>query len=110
MSLLPRVLAAHPNAAHTAVSLLCMPSIRNELDIPPDATFHHINQNVDGLALRSLTSVSEAHEPSSSPPSNSLIQMHGRLFDVLCTDKSCGHVEFNTSSPVCPALEGTETC
>ena len=91
-----------------------MPSIRNELGIPPDATFHHITQNVDGLATRSLTSVYEAHKPSSLPPSDSdshsLIEMHGRLFDVLCTDESqCDHIEFNTSSPICPALEGTET-
>ena len=62
--------------------------------------------------MRSLTSVCEAHVSSSllpsEPDTGSLIEMHGRLFDVLCDDESCGHVELNTSSPICPALEGTE--
>lgn len=34
--------------------------------------------------------------------------MHGRLFDVKCTDKACGHTEFNTASPICEGLRGTE--
>jgi len=36
-----------------------------------------------------------------------IIEMHGRLFDVRCT-KVPDHVVFNTDSPVCEALEGTE--
>jgi NAD-dependent deacetylase sirtuin 5 len=32
--------------------------------------------------------------------------MHGRLFDVSCTE--CDHVAWNPTSPICPALKGTE--
>ena len=35
-----------------------------------------------------------------------LLEMHGRLFDVMCT--VCDHHELNFTSPICKALEGTE--
>jgi len=37
-----------------------------------------------------------------------MIEMHGRLFDVLCTNASCNHTEWDDTSPICPALGGTE--
>ena len=30
--------------------------------------------------------------------------MHGRLFEVRCTDDECGHVVEDLSTPLCPAL------
>ena len=35
-----------------------------------------------------------------------MLEMHGRICDVLCT--SCGHREVDMSSPICEALRGTE--
>lgn len=37
-----------------------------------------------------------------------IYEMHGALFDVLCTKQECGHVEHNTNSPICEGLKGTE--
>lgn len=34
--------------------------------------------------------------------------MHGRVFDVLCDSRKCGHCETISRSPICPALGGTE--
>ncbi|SJL06965.1 uncharacterized protein ARMOST_10307 [Armillaria ostoyae] len=36
------------------------------------------------------------------------IEMHGRLFDVVCTAHDCDFRETNYDSPICPALKGTE--
>lgn len=36
------------------------------------------------------------------------IEMHGRLFDVVCTAHDCDFRETNYNSPICPALKGTE--
>ncbi len=30
--------------------------------------------------------------------------MHGRLYDVRCTDPKCGHIVEDFSNPLCPAL------
>ncbi|KAF7799997.1 hypothetical protein EIP86_011240 [Pleurotus ostreatoroseus] len=37
-----------------------------------------------------------------------MLEMHGRLFDILCTSYTCRHRQLDFSSPVCPALSGTE--
>jgi NAD-dependent deacetylase sirtuin 5 len=74
---------------------------------------------VDGLSTRALEAVqstlpvseSESSEtsPSSSPPSQpQILEMHGRVFDVLCDSRKCSHCETITRSPICPALGGTE--
>lgn len=36
------------------------------------------------------------------------IEMHGRLFDVVCTAHDCDFRETNYNSPICAALKGTE--
>ncbi|RDB30216.1 NAD-dependent protein deacylase [Hypsizygus marmoreus] len=103
-----KALLCRPNAAHTALSLLSIPSVRHT--IAPESSFHHITQNVDGLCPLSLSAVSALHSTTSPPDVTDnlpvLLEMHGRLFDVICTE--CPHVEFNKSSPICPALAGTE--
>jgi NAD-dependent SIR2 family protein deacetylase len=57
-------------------------------------------------------SVSESSEsPSSteSPPSQpQILEMHGRVLDVLCDSRKCSHCETIPRSPICPALGGTE--
>ncbi|KAJ7915497.1 DHS-like NAD/FAD-binding domain-containing protein [Mycena leptocephala] len=92
--------AAAPNAAHTALAMFSMPSHRKV--VAPNAEFSIITQNVDGLSTKAMDMRPQA--VGISP----LLEMHGRIFDVKCTSKSCRHVEYNTSSPVCPALAGAE--
>lgn len=115
-----RARKAEPNAAHTALALLSIPSQRKV--VAPDATFSVITQNVDGnssrtehiltlncsqtgLSVKAMDKVLEKHSNNGISP---LLEMHGRIFDVKCTSKSCKHVEYNTSSPICPALAGAE--
>ncbi|KAF8901719.1 DHS-like NAD/FAD-binding domain-containing protein [Gymnopilus junonius] len=86
-------LAAQPNRAHLALSFFSLPAARNQ--IVPGSTFTLITQNVDGLSARS----------DQEPP---ILEMHGRLFDLLCTNRKCKHVEFNAESPICEGLAGTE--
>ena len=60
---------------------------------------------MDGLLTRAVEEVkaSGAFEPPSE-----LIEMHGQLFDVVCTAHDCSFREANHQSPICPALAGTE--
>ncbi|KAF8974601.1 DHS-like NAD/FAD-binding domain-containing protein [Flammula alnicola] len=101
------VLRAKPNNAHLALSAFALSSIRNE--IVPDSTFTLITQNVDGLSTRADQEIA-AKNPTAANASETpnLIEMHGRLFDVLCTSEECGQVDFITKSPICEALSGTE--
>jgi NAD+-dependent protein deacetylase sirtuin 5 len=103
-----RALAANPNAAHIAIARFSIESIRKQ--IAPDATFTLITQNVDGLSTRALDEVRNALPVSESNPSSQpqLLEMHGRLLDVLCTSERCGHSELVPRSPICAALGGTE--
>ncbi|KJA24512.1 hypothetical protein HYPSUDRAFT_135917 [Hypholoma sublateritium FD-334 SS-4] len=87
-------LRAVPNKAHLALSAFSLSSLRNQ--IVPHSTFTLITQNVDGLKT-----VAASEQPD-------LIEMHGRLFDVQCTNKKCQYTLFDTTSPVCEALSGTE--
>lgn len=91
--------------------MFSFPSVRKV--IAPGATFTLITQNVDGLSRRALTQVAAskpdlADEVDSVVNGGSMLEMHGRLFDLMCTSVACGHREQNLSSPVCPALAGTE--
>ncbi|KAH9062068.1 DHS-like NAD/FAD-binding domain-containing protein [Lactarius vividus] len=105
-----KALAAQPNAAHIALAKFSIESIRKE--IAPDATFTLITQNVDGLSTRALEAVQSAlpaSESESSPPSQpQILEMHGRVLDVLCTSQTCGHLVTDPTSPICSALGGTE--
>lgn len=91
--------------------MFSIPSIRQK--IAPGAEFTLITQNVDGLSGRALDAIANSHpeladEVRSPAVQNSMLEMHGVLFDVVCTSPACGHREHNTASPVCPALAGTE--
>ncbi|KAJ6547007.1 NAD-dependent protein deacylase [Mycena capillaripes] len=99
--------AAEPNAAHTALAVFSIPSYRKV--VAPDAEFSIITQNVDGLSTKAMHTVLQKKGSDSKPAGISpLLEMHGRIFDVQCSSKSCRHVEYNTSSPICPALAGAE--
>ncbi|KZV87587.1 DHS-like NAD/FAD-binding domain-containing protein [Exidia glandulosa HHB12029] len=93
-------LKAEPNAAHYALGLLTQSDSRALL-APACANFKIITQNVDGLSPRAHTKL-----PSPEQAAASTIEMHGRIHDVICT--SCEKTTFDASSPICPALAGTE--
>jgi NAD+-dependent protein deacetylase sirtuin 5 len=113
LTLYLRALAASPNTAHIALAKFSIESIRKQ-SAAPDATFTLITQNVDGLSARALEEVqqppseSSSQQKSSSDDEPQLLEMHGRVLDVLCTSKSCGHSELIPRSPICAALGGTE--
>jgi len=98
---------AQPNAAHMVLAMLSVPSMRRL--VAPDSQFTLITQNVDGLSKRALdnamASDASALRDDSQP---NMIEMHGRLFDVICTSDTCEHTEFNLDSPICAALASTE--
>ncbi|KAJ7349140.1 DHS-like NAD/FAD-binding domain-containing protein [Mycena albidolilacea] len=97
--------AAEPNAAHMALARFSIPTHRRA--VAPDAGFSLITQNVDGLSVRALDAVLQAEEPKPTGVAP-LLEMHGRIMDVSCTMRLCGHVESNNASPICAALGGTE--
>lgn len=89
---------AQPNAAHHALAWFSIQQNR----LMGSESFHIITQNVDGLSFK-------AAQVSSNPDAAAkcIIEIHGAIRDTMCT--SCGHRETNLSSPICPALTGTET-
>ncbi|KAF8075820.1 DHS-like NAD/FAD-binding domain-containing protein [Lyophyllum atratum] len=102
-------LKAMPNRAHYALAAFSLPDIRAVM--APDATFTLITQNVDGLSAKALQeAIIQQSLPSDIPDDSQpkLLEMHGKLFDVRCTSSSCGYTEFNTTSPICASLAGTE--
>lgn len=101
-------LRAQPNAAHLALAKMMVPSILARV-APAAQSFHLITQNVDGLSTRAIQAVAEERRSALSSPSpqdlpnpSCLIEMHGRLFDVRCTQ--CNHTVLDFSSPLCSAL------
>lgn len=115
-SLFCRARAAQPNAAHYALAAFSFASIRDQ--VAPGSTFTLITQNVDGLSPRALRAVisthpkcaEEAQAASEAPHEQQprILEMHGRLFDVVCTSPSCKHREEDLNSPIVSALAGTE--
>ncbi|KAH7050007.1 DHS-like NAD/FAD-binding domain-containing protein [Auriculariales sp. MPI-PUGE-AT-0066] len=92
-------LKAHPNAAHVVLGLLTQASTRAKY-APKAKSFKIITQNVDGFLLASM------HYSQTRRGAGNLIEMHGRIHETTCL--SCGDTRFNTASPLCPALGGTE--
>lgn len=92
-----------------ALAAFSLSSVRNK--IAPNSTFTLITQNVDGLSIRAqqyLEAAAAHTSPVLTEERSELLEMHGRVHDVMCSSVSCGHVEFNTSSPICESLGGTE--
>jgi NAD+-dependent protein deacetylase sirtuin 5 len=108
------------NKAHEALAAFSLQSTRDQL-MPSNigSTFTLITQNIDCLSQQALDrqisnendhkQVSDPTKYNSSQPSQPpLYEMHGRIFEVVCSDEECGHIVFNAKSPLCPALAGTE--
>ncbi|VDC06899.1 unnamed protein product [Peniophora sp. CBMAI 1063] len=101
-------LKAQPNAAHHALAAFSLPSVRSL--IAPNATFTLITQNVDGLSTRAMETALSSQTATPHPHTDKMLEMHGRLFEVQCTEKrKCGHAELDFNSPLVPALAGTES-
>ncbi|TFY76975.1 hypothetical protein EWM64_g7036 [Hericium alpestre] len=116
-----KALQAKPNAAHEILAKL---SVRKYMrKVAPEAkSFHLVTQNVDRLSVRALQSFSSRLVPTSSPREintdtksdipatcqppitfpNSILEMHGRICDVQCTQ--CDFHQEDLSDPLCPAL------
>jgi NAD+-dependent protein deacetylase sirtuin 5 len=102
------VTKSNPNAAHYTLAYLSdLTKLREHA--PKAESFHLITQNIDGLSLRALHKLQGLAPTSPVPETHpSTIEMHGRLFEVICTSSKCGHSELDFSSPICEALRGNE--
>ncbi|KAF9527939.1 DHS-like NAD/FAD-binding domain-containing protein [Crepidotus variabilis] len=98
------VLKASPNPAHYVLAKLAIPDFRYK--IAPHSKLTHVTQNIDGLLRKAVdeTKVSSGVSEESSE----IVEMHGRLFDIVCTAHDCEYHEAKFDSPICPALGGTE--
>ncbi|CDO75396.1 hypothetical protein BN946_scf185012.g13 [Trametes cinnabarina] len=110
-------LKAEPNDAHLALAHFAVPHLRHA--VSPQSSFTLVTQNIDGLDRRAFERVFSASglpsplsldmEPTVFQQEDPLlIEMHGLVCGVACTDYSCRHRELNMQSPICPALAGTE--
>ncbi|KAF7267580.1 hypothetical protein GWI33_019218 [Rhynchophorus ferrugineus] len=75
---------AQPNKAHFALA-------KFEEELPGDCQFHIVTQNIDGLHQRA--------------GSKNVIELHGALSKIRCTNSKCKNIEVNTDSPICEALK-----
>ena len=94
------VLKAQPNAAHCSIARF---STRRPGD--PNHKFTLITQNIDGLspkALDDLVNEQGISLPTGRTKDELIIEMHGRLFDTICTQ--CDDTVFDPSSPLTEAL------
>ncbi|ESK96261.1 sirtuin 5 [Moniliophthora roreri MCA 2997] len=82
-------LSAQPNDAHHIISKLLVPEYLKKV-APKAKSCHLVTQNVDGLSTTSI------------------VEMHGRLFDVNCTQSECGYSREDRSRAICPALAAAD--
>ena len=113
LSTCPRASQARPNAAHELLAK--MSSLAYLRKVAPAAkTFHLVTQNVDRLSVQALDALTarlsqENVEKSGTSTtkkqvvfSNSILEMHGRIYDVKCTECDC--CQEDCSEPLCPTL------
>jgi NAD-dependent deacetylase sirtuin 5 len=99
-----RVLKAKPNQAHILLARLSIPNYL-KIIAPAAKTYHLITQNVDRLSVVALNNLAEAFADKTRANRvrhDSILEMHGRLFDVKCT--VCGHCVEDLSDPLCASL------
>ena len=106
----PRARKAEPNTAHTVIAALSVKETLRQI-CPSAESFTLVTQNVDGLSRRALDRLTDTLAAKEAfkevtPEPQSIIEMHGRLFDTICT--RCKHREANHDDPICAALKGTE--
>ncbi|EPQ55758.1 DHS-like NAD/FAD-binding domain-containing protein [Gloeophyllum trabeum ATCC 11539] len=104
-----KALEAKPNPAHEVIAKMSVPLYIRKV-APEVKSFHLVTQNVDRLSVTALDSLVErltadsgtapARKRSIFP--NSILEMHGRIFDVKCT--VCDYCAEDRTDPLCPAL------
>jgi NAD+-dependent protein deacetylase sirtuin 5 len=72
--------------------------------ISPGSQFTLITQNVDGLCQRAVHKVCTEARPDGKEDISHPIEMHGSLFETICTNHDCGHREWNYDPLISPAL------
>ncbi|KAG5650083.1 hypothetical protein H0H81_000844 [Sphagnurus paluster] len=106
-----RALEAKPNDGHKTLAKLAIPRLL-KIVAPAAQSFNLITQNVDGLSviaandLASELSAQNLVGAENSAPEDSLLQMHGKLFELQCTECSWRKDDF--SHPLCSALGEAE--
>ncbi|KAG8775699.1 hypothetical protein FRC12_001328 [Ceratobasidium sp. 428] len=104
-----KVFACKPNNAHHVIARFLRHEYRRPI-APLADRCTLITQNVDGLSIRAREELAVVNPPDDNSTSNqelgSIIEMHGRLVDTICT--RCKDRRSDTRSPICPALDGTE--
>ncbi|KAG8988163.1 hypothetical protein FRB90_002937 [Tulasnella sp. 427] len=102
-----KAISAPPNAAHKALASLYIPSNLSRIapllspESSPNPLF--ITQNVDSLSLRVLSDPSlDLPESVQTVARENLLEMHGSLFRVRCTE--CEHDYRDYSSPLSEVL------
>lgn len=118
--LLPRISKAKPNTAHCTLALLSLPTVRTHYGLAlSDAKFSLITQNIDELSTRVLDDLlsSQGNLPPPLPSGNvkiqdpeidaakrDILEMHGCVWDLLCTNFQCQFRARNYDVPICIAL------
>ncbi|KAK7059161.1 hypothetical protein VNI00_001788 [Paramarasmius palmivorus] len=101
-------LSAQPNIAHHIIAKLLVPTHLKKV-APNAESCHLITQNVDGLSTISLQEhCGEMHSKKKNTPKTSILEMHGRLFDINCTNADCGYSREDRSASICPSLVATD--
>lgn len=106
-----RALHSQPNVAHEILAKLAVPGLLQGV-APMAQSFHLITQNVDRLSVIAAENLGESLKaqnltgPEYRPRKGSIIQMHGKLFEVQCTECEWRNEDF--SDPLCPALGEAE--
>lgn len=114
-----RISKADPNPAHRAIALISLPSVRAAHNLaPPTARVTLVTQNIDELSTRALDAL--VHAGTVDPAlagvdmsvareevaraKDEVLEMHGNVWSVVCTDFACQHRERNHDVPITPAL------
>lgn len=106
-----KALEARPNPAHKILAKLAIPSLLKTV-APTALSFNLITQNVDGLSVAAANDLTSALSHRGLKGSEdrarkgSLLQMHGKLFEVQCT--KCEWRVEDFSNPLCRALGEAE--
>ncbi|EJD52363.1 DHS-like NAD/FAD-binding domain-containing protein [Auricularia subglabra TFB-10046 SS5] len=101
-----KALAAKPNAAHHVIAKMSVPDHLRKV-APEVKTFHLVTQNVDRLSVNALASLASGGQEAVKLFPNSILEMHGRIYDVKCT--SCDYCEEKRADSLCPALGTTDS-
>ncbi|KAF5341399.1 hypothetical protein D9758_012253 [Tetrapyrgos nigripes] len=107
-----KALEASLNLAHRLLAKLPISTFLETI-APTAKSYHLITQNVDRLSVRTLDELTDSAstnstlKPNEKPRMDSIIQMHGKLFDVKCTQ--CDYTKEDLSNPLCLALGAAES-